>query len=91
MTFWVGDPVDDSAYVAIGRRYRDVFFDLHRFERPPNVPEWGRNQAVEDFLRKKRRDNFVPQSLAYEEPPPNAGAMTPLEVRDLDRAWLVIS
>ncbi len=91
VTFWVGDPADDSSFVAIGRRYRDVFFDLHRFERPPGATDWGRNQAVEDFLRKKRRDNFVPQSLAYEEKPPGAGSMSPLEVLDLDRAWLAIS
>ena len=75
-----------DAEVAIGRRYKDVLFDLHRF-RPPARGDWGRDEALDEFMRVKVRDNFVPRSLSYDEVPPGAGPLDPLPPEALERAF----
>ena len=74
----------------IGRRYRDVLFDLHRFA-PDGGQRLDADGAIEAFMRGKLRDNFVPRSLSYEEIPANAGPVELLTVERLDRAFARIS
>ncbi len=83
--FWIGTPGGEDSEIAVGRRYRDVFFDLHRF--PSEGPEWGPDDAVRAFLRSKIRKNFVPQSLNYEALPDGAGERYPLSVERLEAAF----
>jgi hypothetical protein len=85
--FTVPDPERPHDAWAIGRRYRDVLFDLHWMRAPTGVPIWTVEEAVLDFLRRKVRDNFVPRSLSYEPVPEGAGELQPLDVRLLDAAW----
>ncbi len=76
--------------VAIGRRYKDVLFDLHRFEAPPGQP-WGRQAALDEFMRAKVRDNFVPRSLSYDEVPSGAGPLQELTLQSLEDAFLRVT
>jgi hypothetical protein len=87
--FWVR-PRGASPLIAVGRRYRDVFFDLHRFAADPSGA-WGPDDAIREFLRSKIRDNFVPQSLSYESLPDGAEEPEPLGVERLDRAFEAIT
>lgn len=91
VTFWVGGEGREGTWLAVGRRYRDVFFDLHRFDRPIDAREWGVDDALQAFLRGKIRENFVPQSLSYEELPAGAGERTPIDVAQLERAFAAIT
>jgi hypothetical protein len=91
VTFWVGDDGAEDAWIAVGRRYRDVFFDLHRFDRPAGAADWGVDDALQAFLRGKIRENFVPQSLSYEELPAGASERTPIDVGQLERAFAAIT
>lgn len=70
--------------VAIGRRYKDVLFDLHRF---PNEGDDPRSAALDSFMRSKVRDNFVPRSLSYEEIPVGAGELEVLPLASLEHAF----
>lgn len=88
--FWIGTPGEAGAELAVGRRYRDVFFDLHRF-RPPEEGEWGAQEAIQAFLRNKIRTNFVPQSLSYEALPEGAGELFPLSIARLEDAFDAIT
>jgi hypothetical protein len=88
--FWVGPAGDVGSELAVGRRYRDVFFDLHRF-RPPDQGEWGAQEAIQTFLRAKVRTNFVPQSLSYEALPDGAGELFPLSIERLEDAFDAIT
>jgi len=83
--FWIGEPGGAESEIAIARRYRDVFFDLHRFACPGGG--WGPDDAVQQFLRAKIRTNFVPQSLNYEALPEAAGDQHPLTVERLEGAF----
>ena len=78
--------IGDRSEVAIGRRYKDVLFDLHRFPRPAE-PGWVPDRAVDAFMRAKVRDNFVPRSLSYDEVPAGAGPLEPLTLESLERAF----
>jgi hypothetical protein len=89
--FWVGPVGEPGAEFAIGRRYRDVFFDLHRFQAPADEPDWGVDQAIRIFLRAKIRSNFVPQSLSYEALPSGAGDQFSLTVERLENAFDAIT
>ena len=91
VTFWVGEEGDERRWLAVGRRYRDVFFDLHRFDRPIDALDWGVEDALQAFLRVKIRENFVPQSLSYEELPAGAGERCPIDVGQLERAFAAIT
>ncbi len=91
VTFWVGEEGKDGSWIAIGRRYRDVFFDLQRFDTPLDRPGFAIDDALEAFLRGKIRENFVPQSLSYEELPPGAGPRTAVDVAQLERAFAAIT
>ncbi len=88
--FWIGSPGEHGSELAVGRRYRDVFFDLHRF-RPPEDGEWGVPEAIQAFLRSKIRTNFVPQSLSYEALPEGAGELFPLSIARLEDAFDAIT
>ncbi|MCP4870573.1 MAG: hypothetical protein GY898_17860 [Proteobacteria bacterium] len=83
--FWIGSVGDAGSEIAIGRRYRDVFFDLQRFDCPGG--SWGPDEAIQQFLRGKIRINFVPQSLNYEALPASAGEQYPLTVERLEAAF----
>jgi len=89
--FWVGPEGDLDSEVAVGRKYRDVFFDLHRFGRPAGAREWDAAAAVREFLRRKIRANFVPQNLSYEDLPEGAGPQHPLTVEQLDAVFDTIT
>jgi len=84
--FDIGAPGAPDAEIAIGRRYKDVLFDLHRFPPPPGA-KWGHEQAVDEFMRLKVRDNFVPRSLSYDEVPPGAGPLESLSIENLVSAF----
>jgi|GEM_PF-6004472 len=85
--FTVPDPERPHPAWAVGRRYRDVLFDLHWMRAPTGVPLWTAEEAVLDFLRRKVRDNFVPRSLSYEPVPEGAGDLQPLDRMLLEAAW----
>ena len=72
--------------VAIGRRYKDVLFDLHRFPRSTGS-EAARQKVLDEFMRLKVRDNFVPRSLSYDEVPEGAGTLHPLTIDSLEQAF----
>ncbi len=84
--FDIGLPGTPDAEIAIGRRYKDVLFDLHRFPLPLGA-EWGHSQAVDEFMRVKVRDNFVPRSLSYDEVPSGAGPLESLSIENLVSAF----
>lgn len=83
--FWIGGVGEPGSEIAIGRRYRDVFFDLHRFSCVGAAG--GPDEAIQKFLRGKIRTNFVPQSLNYEALPESAGEQYPLTVERLEAAF----
>ena len=86
--FWIGPPKAPGAAIAIGRRYRDVLFDLHRFSPTAGAHAgFEVEDAVTEFLRQKVGENFVPQHLSYEEIPADAGEILPLPTALLDRAF----
>jgi len=85
--FWVGGHDDLDAWIGIGRRYRDVLFDLYRFDRPGDDSAWGPDEAILAFLRAKAATKYTPQSLSYERMPPAARRPTPLTVERLERAF----
>ncbi len=49
------------------------------------------DDALQAFLRGKIRENFVPQSLSYEELPGGAGERTPIDVARLELAFAAIT
>jgi hypothetical protein len=85
--FRVGLPDGTAPWIGIGRRYRDVLFDLHRFDAPPSDPNWGPDDAVVAFLRAKAATKYAPQSLSYERLPAGAQSQMPLTVERLERAF----
>jgi hypothetical protein len=86
--FWIGPVGHPSSEIAVGRRYRDVFFDLQRFSGSGSA--WGPKEAIEQFLRGKIQTNFVPRSLSHEALPEGAGEVVPLTVERLDAAFAQI-
>jgi hypothetical protein len=87
VVFWVGQTGSQGVWLGIGRRYRDVLFDLHRFPVSDRPAGWGPDDAIVEFLRVKAATNYAPQSLSYERVPAGAQAQKPLTVERLRRAF----
>jgi hypothetical protein len=84
VVFRVGD--GSGSWVGIGRRYRDVLFDLHRFD----GEDLDQNAAVTAFLRRKLETGYAPQSLRPEPIPAGAEAPEPLTLERLERAFALL-
>ena len=84
VVFRVG--VGAGSWVGIGRRYRDVLFDLHRFD----GEGLDHNAAVMAFLHRKLETGYAPQSLRPEPIPAGAEAPEPLTSARLERAFALL-